>query len=113
MLPWKIAGQDVDNFNAQISLALSALLPPNTVNKERLAGDDFLPELVEAVLSSIETEWNLRGAEDRAGDALRALRSAYTVEGADINPYHDAYFGVPWKAKGPHETNLHATIRKA
>jgi hypothetical protein len=113
MLPWKVTGHGAETYNAQISRAVSALLPRKTVNKERLAGDDFLTELVDAVMSSIETEWNLRGVESRAGDALSALRSAYTVERADINPYHNVDYGIPWSAKGPHETNLHVTMRKA
>jgi hypothetical protein len=89
MLPWTFDGKNDESYNADISRAVSALLPPKTVNKERLGGDDFLKELVDAVIGSIETGWNLLGTEDRAGDALRALRSTYIVERADINPYHN------------------------
>jgi hypothetical protein len=113
MLPWTFDGKDDESYNADISRTVSALLPPKTVNKSRLEGDDFLKELVDAVMSSIETEWNLLGSEDRAGDALRALRSAYVVERSDINPYHNVDYGIPWSTKGPYETNLHVTLRKA
>lgn len=112
MLPWTFDGENDESYNVDISRAVSALLPPKTVNKERLGGDDFLKELVDAVMGSIETEWNLHGTEDRAGDAIRALRSAYIVERADINPYHNVAYGIPWSAKQPHETNLHVTLHK-
>ena len=113
MLPWTFDGNDDKSYNADISRAISALLPPKAVNKIRLEGDDFLKELVDAVMGSIETEWNLRGSEDRAGDALRALRSAYIIDRADINPYHNVDYGIQWSKNGPYETNLHVTLRKA
>lgn len=113
MLPWTFDGKNDESYNVDISRAVSALLPPKTVNKDRLGGGDFLKELVDAVMGSIETQWNLLGTEDRAGDALRALRTAYSVERADINPYHNVDYGIPWSTKGPHETNLHVTLRKS
>lgn len=113
MLPWTFDGKNDESYNVEISHAVSALLPPKTVNKARLEGDDFLKELVDAVMGSIETKWNLLGSEDRAGDALRELRNAYIVDRADINPYHNVDYGVPWIKNGPYETNLHVTLRKA
>jgi hypothetical protein len=113
MLPWKVDGQEGDSYNAQISRAVSALMPRKTVNKERLAGDDFLTELADAVMSSIETEWNLRGSEDRAGDALAALRRNYLVTESEINPWHHPEYGTATYKGEPEEMNLHATVRKS
>lgn len=113
MVPWKLNGGDDENYNVEISRAVSALLPNKSSNKERLSGDDFLTQLVDAVMSSIDEKWKLLGAENRAGNALNSLRANYTVESADINPYHDVAFGIQWSAKGPYETNLHASLRKA
>ncbi len=74
MLPWVIEGSGAQTFNADISRALSALLPKKAPNKERLMGVNFADELVDAVMRSIQSQWNLVGSEDRAGDALAALR---------------------------------------
>jgi len=64
-------------------------------------------------MREIEPQWNMFGTEARAGSVLQALRTAYTVESADINPYHDAAFGRAWEEKGPHEENLQARLRKS
>ena len=61
-------------------------------------------------MNRIDKQWKQIGAEDRAGDSLAKLRSRYTITASDINPYHDAEFGLSWRAKGPHETNLHVTL---
>ena len=113
MLPW--TGRESENektFNADISRAISALLPPNSVNKERLAGADLAANLADEAMRSIETQWKAIGAEDRAGDSLAALSTRYSVGATDINPYQGAEFGLPWTATGPHETNLHVTLHR-
>jgi WG repeat protein/FAD binding domain-containing protein len=112
MVPWTLNGSKDESYNAEISRALSALLPSKAPNKERLSGDDFLTQLVDAVMNSIGAKWKLLGVESRAADALAALRNKFTVESADINPYHDVAFGIQWSAKEPPETNLHATLHK-
>ena len=99
-------------YNADISRAISALLPLRSTNKERLANPDFAFHLADAVMNSIDKQWKEIGAEDRAGEPLVKLRSRYTVSASDINPYHDAEFGVSWSPGGPHETNLHVTLHK-
>ena len=43
----------------------------------------------------------------------RIAKNAYIVDRADINPYHNVDYGVPWIKNGPYETNLHVTLRKA
>jgi len=113
MIPWEINGaKDGQTYNAGISRALAALLRDNNVNKERLSGEGFLSELVDTVMSMIEPQWKMLGAEGRAGETLRTIRGAYSVKSADINPYHSQEFGVTWVVKGPHEINLHATLHK-
>jgi hypothetical protein len=111
MIPWTISDRG-DTFNAAISRTFSALLPTKTTNKQRLVADEFVSKLGETLLQRIEPEWKMRGVEDRAGNALKSLRTAYTVKAADINPYHDVAFGRRWEEKGPHETNLQATLHK-
>jgi WG repeat protein len=113
MLPWTIHGSyNGETYNAEISRAIAALLPPKSANKERLAGPGLAFDLAEAVMNSIEKQWNEIGAEDHAGDSLAKLRSRYTISASDINPYHNVEFGVSWSLKGPHETNLHVTLHK-
>ncbi|MHB8500846.1 MAG: WG repeat-containing protein [Candidatus Acidiferrales bacterium] len=113
MLPWTIRGPNSgDTYNAEISRAISALLPPKGTNKERLVGPGFGFRLAEAVMNSIEKQWKEIGAEDRAGDSLAKFRSQYIITASDINPYHSAEYGLSWSPKGPHETNLHVTLSK-
>lgn len=94
MIPWAVTGNLKSNtFNRAISRAISALLPAESANKERLTGAGFDSSLAEALMSQTEDQWNMLGAEGRAGVALAALRRFYTITRADINPYHDVYFG--------------------
>src|SRR5580704_3248897 len=113
LLPWQLSENGQETFNANISRALSALLPPRTANKDRLAGDEITAELAQTLLRNIDTDWKMLGVESRAADALTALRSVYAVQRADINPYHSQEFGMSWRPKGPHEMNLHATLHKS
>jgi hypothetical protein len=112
MLPWKV-DRGADTYNSDISRAVSALLPPGTVNKDRLAGSGFATQLAESVMQSIETEYKMRGADDHVGAALDQLRRSYEVVAAEINPYHHPEYGIAWDNGKPHEENLHATLRKA
>jgi len=113
MLPWTIHGsKNLETYNADISRAISALLPPKSANKERLAGPEFGFHLADAVMNRIEKQWKEIGAEDRAGDSLAKLRRRYTISASDINPYHNAEYDVSWSPKGPHETNLHVTLHR-
>jgi hypothetical protein len=113
MLPWTIHGsENEETYNADISRAISALLPSKSVNKERLADPDFGFHLADAVMNNIESQWKIIGAEGRAGDSLDKLRLRYTISASDINPYHNAEYGVSWRTKGPHETNLHVTLHR-
>lgn len=49
MLPWEVRGGAERTYNADISRAVSALLPSQTVNKQRLAGNRLRTDLEEVV----------------------------------------------------------------
>ena len=66
MLPWSMKERGF-TYNADISRAIAALLPAESVNKNTLAGDELASELTFAVMNSIEREWNLLGPEEPAG----------------------------------------------
>jgi hypothetical protein len=112
MIPWQVGSQDGETYNADISRAIADLLPKNSVNKERLAGDGLAGKLTEALMSSIETEWNLKGGEELVGGALAQLRQKYEVVNTEITPYHHPEYGTATYKHEPEESNLHATLRK-
>ncbi len=86
MLPWTIDGSNSqETYNADISRAISALLPPKSTNRERLSDAEFGFHLAEAVMNSIDKQWKEIGAEDRADDSIAKLRSRYTISASDIN----------------------------
>jgi hypothetical protein len=113
MIPWSIDDQSGATFNADISRAVSALLPDKAVNKERLTGPDLAEALADAVMDSIETEWNLRGGEEIVGGALALLRQSYQITATEIGPSHHPEYGTATYKGEPEETNLHATVRKS
>jgi hypothetical protein len=113
MLPWKIEGQNGETYNAEISRAISALLPSRAVNKVRLVGDDLASQLTDAVMQSIEKDWNLLGSDDRAGDALRSLRTVYKVVTAEMRSSHHPEYGTATYKGEPEEMNLHVSVRKS
>jgi len=113
MLPWTIhRSENEETYNADISRAVSALLPSKSVNKERLASPELGFDLADAVMNSIKKQWEMIGAEDRAGDSLDKLRRNYAINASDINPYHNAEYGLSWTSTGPHETNLRVTLHR-
>jgi hypothetical protein len=111
MLPWQIDGRET--YNAQVSRAVANLMPKDTVNRERLAGDDFSKEFGEGVMQFIEKDWKLLDARNQAGGALDQIKSKYQILAAKVNPYHNVNYGVEWDSGKPHETNLHVTVRKS
>ncbi|HEX2918093.1 MAG TPA: WG repeat-containing protein, partial [Edaphobacter sp.] len=113
MLPWRIGGKSNKTFNADISRAVSALMPIKTANKERLTGAELAQQLTDAVMSSIEREWNLRGSEELVGADLSTLRSRYQVITAEINPWHNVAYGTATYKGEPEEKNLHIMLRKS
>ncbi len=113
MLPWSVQGLNGQTYNADLSRVVANLLEKKSPNKDRLRGSTFSYELVENTKRSIEREWNLLGSQDRAGDALTALRSRYEVVASEITPYHHPEYGTATYKGEPEEMNLHATLRKA
>ena len=112
MLPWGVGDEKDGTYNADISRAVSALLPPKVVNKERLNGSGLQELLTEAVMSSIETKWNLQGAEEMVGGALAELRQNYQVTATEITPYHHPEYGTETYKGEQEEMNLHVLLRK-
>jgi len=57
MLPWDVTrnGNSITTYNANISRALAALMPPETMNQEYVAGQVFAVEVVDAVRNYIES----------------------------------------------------------
>jgi hypothetical protein len=88
-------------------------MPKNAADHERLAGQGFDADVAEYVMRYIEDDWKLLDTENKVGELLATIRSAYIVERAEINPYHHPEYGTEWSGNQPHETNLHATIRRA
>jgi hypothetical protein len=112
MLPWSMRGRRF-TYNADISRAIAALLPAGSANQETLAGDELASELAAAVMNSSEPEWNLLGSEERAGEALKSLRTAYEVITAELTPYLQPEFGTYTYFDALEEIDLHATIRRS
>lgn len=113
MLPWALGTQREQTYNADISRAVADLLGKKSPNEDRLGGSTFPYELVETTKRSIEREWNLLGSEDRAGDALAALRASYEVVASEIGPYHHPEYGTATYKGEPEQVNLHATLRRS
>jgi hypothetical protein len=107
MLPWSLGAKGEQTYNADISRAVANLLGKKSPNRDRLGGANFAYELVEKTKRFIEREWNLLGAEDRAGDALAALRGRYQVVASEINPYHHREYGTATYKGEPEQVNLH------
>ena len=112
MLPWSMKGRRF-TYNADISRAVAALLPDESVNKRMLTGDELASEIAGEVISSIEREWNLLGAEERAGEALKTLRTAYEVITAELTPYLHHEYGTYAYFDALEEIDLHAIVRRS
>lgn len=112
MLPWRVGPAEIKTFQADISRATAALMPPGMLNRDRLRGTGFDTTFIEALRNYIEPEWNLADAEHRAGSTLAALRKHYTIESAEIDGSHDAEYGEEWKSGQPSETNLRVRLHR-
>ncbi|MBK8810314.1 MAG: hypothetical protein IPN69_06210 [Acidobacteria bacterium] len=113
MLPWSIerGGKSKVNYNARISRTLSALLPKNFTNRERIAGEGFRAELAERIMRMIEPEWEMLDAENKAGPALAVLKRDFHILSAEVNFTHGLDFGKEWVNGNSDEKNLQATLR--
>jgi len=63
MLPWEVEvhGHGCEDWNAGLSMALAALMPPEATNQDRLAGLDFEEQLLDAVWRQVQAEWDRLG----------------------------------------------------
>jgi hypothetical protein len=117
MLPWDVTANGITTktYNADISNALFAILPPKFANRERLTAEadstlGLLDMLGEETAGAVEGRWELLGAQHASANALAVLRSAYEVRSATVNSYHDLAFGKAWDGGEPHEENLHTAL---
>ena len=112
MLPCTITtnGTTRGTYNAKISHALLALLPPKFANRERLTEGGLSGMIGEETATTVESRWELIRAEHDSGDALSILRTKYEVRGATVDSYHGLAFGKAWGGGEPHEENLHVTL---
>lgn len=114
MLPWtiKVDGATRETYNAEISQALLAILPPKFANRERLSGDGLYAMIGEETATTIKSRWELLRAEHDSGNALSILRTKYEVRDATVDSYHGLAYGKAWDGGEPHEENLHATLTR-
>jgi hypothetical protein len=114
-LPWscKVAGRTMRNYNADISRAVTALMPEKTVERYRISGEGFGKSISWPMESTIQTRWNEIGAEDKAGYALDLLRKRYIIRRSDVSKHQGLTFGTDPRSGVPLETNLEADVRRA
>jgi hypothetical protein len=114
MLPWKVnlSGNDETTYNADISRALAALMPADSLNRNRLDDAELKTYLAEAVMRRIKEQWDVLGMENRAPDSFAVLRRNFEVQHARITPYRSADYGYVGNETGSHEENLLATLRQ-
>lgn len=116
MLPWKVesGSSTVETFNKNISVALAAIMPRKTTNRDRLSGQGLGLALAWVVMDAIEGDWNLSNVKAHASEALVKIGNVYKILSADINPYHDVTFGIYVKdGKGEGEENLHLELKRS
>ena len=113
MLPWTCTsrGQRKRTYNANISRAVAALLPKDSLNQERLSGVGMEGMIRTAVAGKIKGEWQQMGAEDRAGAALAQLRQRYLIRRSEVSGDLGLTYGAEWKDGVPREMNLQADMR--
>jgi hypothetical protein len=117
MLPWCLIanGTATKTYNANISRALFALLPPNFTNRERLIDEadsslELSSMLGEEIGNSIVRRWNQIGVEHASGAAMAVLRRNYVVRSAILNSYNGLAFGKDWDGGKSPEENLQADL---
>src|SRR5262249_11421326 len=108
MLPWRVnrGGDEESTYNADISRAIAALMPQNSLNRNRLGEEELKAWLSDAVMTHIKEQWDLLGVENRAPESFAQLRRDFEVQNARINPYRSVDHGYVGQDKGPHEENL-------
>jgi len=92
-LPWCITRNEkpICTYNANISYALAALMPPNATNREKPVGSMFAVEISRCGRALCQIEMENADAEDRADAALAAIRR-FLVELVERTRH-------PWESK--------------
>ena len=90
-LPWRISKNRKKSitYNANISRAISNIMPERSANKKRLVGEDIRGELATAIMDAIEDKWNLLDAEQRVPKHLKEIREHFQLETALITEAKD------------------------
>lgn len=115
MLPWScnLNGAMYKTYNADISRAISALLPENSVNRRRLSGVGLDEQLRMVMSSAIKKQWQEIGAEDLAGASLNLLKKNYDVRSSEVSSHIGLTYG-PYKLNdSPSSIFLKADVRKS
>jgi hypothetical protein len=79
MLPWKIGPEERKTYNADISRAVAALLPPGALNRRRLSGDMLAAEYAQFIQDAYEQNLDEIDAEIRLGSQLRPLQANFKI----------------------------------
>lgn len=86
MLPWKDAAGEA-SFNTAIPVAIQALLPRGSTNRERLRSPDV--DLDELLPEGLAEQAGLLRTEDEAGPALRELEARFKVSNVAPLPAYE------------------------
>jgi len=87
MLPITIDDQKGSHlsYNAKMSRAIAALLPPGFINRDRLNGTELKSVVTERVISSISEGLDLLETRNKIGAELKQLEGRYTLARTAIN----------------------------
>jgi hypothetical protein len=117
MIPWELSRNAVvtKTYNGHISEAVVDLLPAGFTNRNALtSGDQYadglIAELAACTGTEVKAEWELLGAQSKAGTALGTLKQAYEIRRSDVNSFHNLDFGKEWTGGSPHEENLETDL---
>jgi hypothetical protein len=106
MIPWSVRAGKVafTTFNADISRKVASLLPPKSVNRQRLLGEFLKFELAGAAMARME--------EETLNSSLSLLRSQYNVDRSEITPDVSIHYGQDWKNGRPQQENALFVLRR-
>jgi hypothetical protein len=87
MLPWKLEGPGTatTTWNAHLSHAVAALLPPKATNRSRLTGAGFATRLAQDLHLHLMTPMARLDAENSEGPALRLIGQDFRILDAEMS----------------------------
>ncbi|QQO09994.1 hypothetical protein [Breznakiella homolactica] len=82
MLPWYIShsGKTAQTYNAQISTAVSALLPEDFPNKKRVSGLDIISFIAQGTEWIIKDELSMLGTRGKIGDTISQIEEIFFLK---------------------------------